>query len=58
MKVSIKGNVMTIEIEMQEPAPSSSGKTMIVASTHGSAATTATVNGKPVTVSLNAYIKP
>ena len=58
MKVSIKGNVMTIEIDMQAPAPSASGKTLIVASTHGATPTTATVNGKPVTVSLNAYIKP
>ena len=58
MKVSIKGNTMTIEIEMQEPAPSSSGKTLIVASTHGAAVTEAKVSNKPVTVSINAYIKP
>ena len=58
MKVEIKGNKLVIEIDMQEPAPSASGKTMIVATTHGSAATTAMVKGKPVTVSLNAYIKP
>ena len=58
MKVSIKGNVMTIEIDMQAPTPSSTGKTLMVATSHGYAGTEAKVNGKPVTVSVNAYIKP
>jgi len=36
--------------------PSKSGKTMLVASSGGNIATTATVDGKTVTVGLNAYI--
>lgn len=58
MKATIKGNTLTIEIELQEPTPSGSGKTLVVASSHGNQATTATVKGKPVIIGLNAYIKP
>jgi hypothetical protein len=36
--------------------PSKSGKTMLVASSGGNVTTTAMVEGKPVTVGLNAYI--
>ena len=57
MKVEIKDNKLYIEIDLQEPTPSSSGKTLVVASTHGNTVTTAMVNGKPVTIGLNAYIK-
>lgn len=57
MKASIKNNVLIIEIDMQEPAPSASGKTLVVASTHGNQASTVTVNGKPVIIGLNAYIR-
>jgi len=57
MKVTIKGSVLTIEIDMQEPTPSASGKTLVVASSHGNQATTATVKGKPLVVGLNAYIR-
>jgi hypothetical protein len=58
MKVTIKDNVLLIEIPLQSPRPSSSGKTLVVATTGGNVATAATVNGKPVTIGLNAYIKP
>ena len=34
-----------------------SGKTLVVASTGGNQATTATVQGKPIIIGLNAYIK-
>jgi len=36
--------------------PSKSGKTMLVASSGGNVSTSAIVDGKPVTVGLNAYI--
>ncbi len=58
MKVEVKGTDLVITIPMQKPAPSSSGKTLIVATTGGNQVTTAQVNGKPVTLGLNAYIKP
>jgi hypothetical protein len=58
MKVEIKGNKLVIEIDMENPpARSASGKSLTVASTHGNLVSTATVNGKAVTIGLNAYIK-
>ena len=58
MKVEIKGNKLCIEIDLEKPTPSASGKTLVVASTRGNAVTDAMVDGKPVTIGLNAYIKP
>ena len=58
MEVTIKGNKLLIEIELQEPTPSSSGKTLVVAATHGNTVTNAMINDKPVIIGLNAYIKP
>ena len=58
MNVEIKNNKLCIEIDLEKPTPSSSGKTLVVASTRGNALTTVEVDGKPVTIGLNAYIKP
>ena len=57
MKVTVKGTTMVIEIEMQQPTPSASGKTLVVASTHGNQKAGVQINGKEVTVGINAYIK-
>ena len=57
MTVEIKGNKLCIEIDLEIPTLSSSGKTLVVASTRGNAVTTAEVNGKPISIGLNAYIK-
>jgi len=57
MKVEIKGNDLIITIPMQKPTPSASGKTLVVASSHGNQPTSASVDGKPVVVGLNAYIR-
>ncbi len=58
MTVEIKNNKLCIEIDIEKPTPSSSGKTLVIASTHGNTVTSVEVNGKPVTIGLNAYIKP
>jgi hypothetical protein len=58
MTVEIKDNKLHIEIDLEKPTPSSSGKTLVIASTRGNAVTTAMVDGKPVIIGLNAYIKP
>ena len=58
MFATIEDNHLLIKIPLQTPRPSSTGKTLVVATTGGNVATTATVNGKPVTVGVNAYIKP
>lgn len=57
MKLEIKGNDLVLTIPMQTPAPSASGKTLIVASSGGNQATTCIVQGQPVIVGFNAYIK-
>jgi len=57
VKAEIKGKVLYVEIDIQAPSPSASGKTLVVASTHGNVATTATVNGQPIILGLNAYIR-
>ena len=58
MKATIKDNVLHLEIPMHAPRPSATGKTLTVASSNGNKETTATVNGQPVIVGVNAYIKP
>jgi hypothetical protein len=52
-----KAKTLTLVLDLENPTPSSSGKTLVVASTRGNAPTTAIVNGKPVVVGVNAYIK-
>ena len=49
--------VLIITIDTQKPTPSASGKTLVLASTHGNQATTVQVNGRPVIVGVNAYIR-
>lgn len=48
--------VVTIPVN-PEPPLSSTGKTRIVASTHGNQPTTLTVNGQTVKVGLTAFVK-
>jgi hypothetical protein len=57
MVARIEGKKLIVEIDLNEqPTRSASGKTLVVASSHGNMVTAATVNGKPVTIGLNAYI--
>ena len=56
LKAEIVNGVLKIEIPIGVPAPSASGKTLVVASSHGNRATTAVIDGKPVVIGLNAYI--
>jgi len=53
----IKGKQLVITMDLQAPAPSASGKTLVVASTHGNQATTAIIDGKPIVLGVNAYIR-
>ena len=57
MQVEIKDGNLVITIPMQKPTPSASGKTLVVASSHGNQPTSAQVDGKAVVVGLNAYIR-
>ncbi len=57
MQATIEGNELVIRIPLlPQPTRSKSGKTMLVATSGGNIETDATVNGKPVTIGLNAYI--
>lgn len=57
MDVKIENGKLIISIELQEPTPSASGKTLVVATTHGNMVTQCVINGKHVVIGLNAYIK-
>lgn len=57
MKVEIKDGQIIITLPMQTPTPSASGKTLVVASSQGNKATDVQVDGKPVIVGVNAYIR-
>ena len=58
MKVEIVNKTIVITLDIQDPpAPSKSGKTLVVASSQGNQASTAVVAGKPVIVGVNAYIR-
>lgn len=57
MQVTIEGNELVIRISMLDaPTKSKSGKTMLVATSGGNIVSDAMVNGKPITIGLNAYI--
>lgn len=58
MEAKIEGGKLHLTIDMQEPTRSASGKTLVVATSHGNKPTEAQVNGKPVIVGVNAYIEP
>lgn len=57
MSVTVEGDILVIRIPLQTPTPSASGKTLVVATTRGNQQTTTQVDGKFVTVGVNAYIK-
>jgi hypothetical protein len=57
--IDSKSGELVIRVQLNaEPQPSASGKTLVVASSHGNQPTAAQVDGKPVIVGLNAYIRP
>ena len=55
MKVEVRDGKLVIEIEIEKtPRQSASGKTLVVASTRGFRATGAQVDGKQLSISINA----
>jgi len=58
MEARIEGGKLIVTIDLVTPRPSKSGKTIMVATSGGNKVTAAVVNGKNVTVGLNAYITP
>ena len=58
MKATIEGDELVIRLPLNKsPVPSSSGKTLVVASTHGNRTTEAVINGQPIILGVNAYIQ-
>jgi len=59
LTASIEGDFLVIRVPMNPtPTRSATGKTMVVASSHGNKETEVEVQGKPVFVGVNAYIYP
>ena len=56
MKVEIINNELVIKMPLATPVPSASGKSLLVATTHGNIKTGLQIEGKPLTVAVNAYI--
>jgi len=57
LTAAIEGEFLVIRVPMNaRPIPSSTGKSLVVASSHGNKQTEVEVQGKPVIVGVNAYI--
>jgi hypothetical protein len=56
-KIDEEAKTLTLVLDIQEPTPSASGKTLVVATTHGNQPTDLTVDGKLLIVGVNAYIR-
>jgi hypothetical protein len=57
LTAAIEDGCLVIRVPMNPtPVRSASGKTLVVASTHGNKQTEVEVDGKPVIVGLNAYV--
>ena len=57
VSVKIEGKELVIRLPLNEkPVPSATGKTLVVASTHGNKTTEVKVDGKNVVLGVNAYI--
>jgi hypothetical protein len=59
LTASIEDGFLVIRVPMNgTPVPSVTGKTLVVASSHGNKETEVQVQGRPVFVGVNAYIYP
>jgi hypothetical protein len=57
VKVTIDKGELVIRLPLNDPpVPSSSGKTLVVASTHGNKPTDAVLDGRPIIIGVNAYV--
>lgn len=57
MSVKIEGNELVIRLPISNPAPfSATGKSKVIATTRGNVQTAVLIEGKPVTIGVNAYI--
>jgi hypothetical protein len=57
IRAKIENGNLVITLPIGKPTASASGKTLVVASTRGNVKTDLMVEGHPVTIGVNAYIK-
>jgi hypothetical protein len=58
LKVKQEGNVLKIELPLEKPVQSKSGKTTLVASTHGVITTSVRYKGRNIALVANAFVYP
>jgi len=58
MKVSKSLGILRIELPIETPRPSASGKTMLIASSHGVKRTNVFVKRKEISIVVNAFVYP
>jgi hypothetical protein len=59
LTASVEGDFLVIRVPLNPtPIRSATGKTLVVASSHGNKETEVEIQGKPVFVGVNAYIYP
>ncbi len=60
MIATIEKGMLVLRVPLETPKPSATGKTLVVASSHGNQVTSAICpeTGKQIIVGLNAYVKP
>jgi len=56
LSVTREGDTLVIRIPITAPTPSSSGKTLVVASTRGNQKTAIQIDGKDLYLGVNAYV--
>jgi hypothetical protein len=57
VKATIENGELVIRLPLNKtPVLSTSGKSLVVASTHGNQKTDAVIHGQPVIIGVNAYI--
>lgn len=56
MESRIEDGKLVIELPLEKPRPSSTGKTLLVATTRGVQRTTARLKGKTISIVANAFI--
>jgi hypothetical protein len=57
LTAAIEGEYLVVRVPMNpKPTPSATGKTLVVATSHGNKQTELEIDGKPIFVGVNAYI--
>ena len=58
-KVELLNGSLVITIPVSDPPkPSATGKSLVLASTHGNLTTACLFKGKPIVLGMTAYVKP